>query len=211
VKGVLNRSGDPKSSVGILDTGKTPLTYELLAGCDMRADIVNSLLGDVCLYRNQSECHIEYWRNNSIKIKAMEKLYLDGLIDGRIIVDGMASVGTLGLLAAISGADRVILNDAWLPAARNILINMEVNKEALGIDIQRIADIESLPQVGGNPVLVARASGFVDIEVYHGDLRKLDSVVPNCDICIIDTFPGINVEPFARKWREITQEKVITL
>lgn len=211
VKGVLNRSGDPKASIGILDTGKKPLTYELLAGCDMRADIVNSLLGDLCLYRNQGECHIEYWRNNSVKIKTMEKLYLDGLIDGRVIVDGMASVGTLGLLAALSGAGKVILNDAWLPAVRNLLINLEVNKEALGINIQRIADIESLPQVGGDPVLVARTAGLVDIEVYHGDFRKLDTVVPNCDICIIDTFPGIEAEPFAQKWREITAEKVIML
>lgn len=211
VKGILNRRSDPKASVGILDVDKKPRTYELLAGCDMRADIVTSLVGDLVLYRNQGECHIEFWRNNSIKIKAMEKMFLDGILDCKTIVDGMASVGTLGLLAALSGADKVILNDAWLPAVRNALLNLEVNKDALGVDVYPIANLRSLPAIGSEPVLVARASGLVDIEVYHGDFRKLDSVVPSCDVCIIDTFPGVDVEEFASKWREITTDKVITL
>ncbi len=128
VKGVLNRMSDPRISVGITDVGKKPCIYELLAGCDMRADIVNTLVGDLCLYRNQGECHIEFRRNNSVKIKTMEKLYLDGLIDGSVVVDGMASVGTLGFIAAMAGARKVILNDAWLPAIKNLLINLEVNR-----------------------------------------------------------------------------------
>ena len=211
VKGVLNRTFDQKISVGILDVGKKPCTYELLAGCDLRADIVNSLVGDLCLYRNQGECHIEFRRNNSVKIKTLEKLYLDGLIDGSIVVDGMASVGTLGFMAAMSGAKKVVLNDVWLPAIKNLLINLEVNRETLGIEIERIADLSMLPAIGDEPVLVARASGNVDLEVYHGDFRKLEKVVPACDVCIIDTFPGISPDVFAKKWREITTKKVITL
>ena len=147
----------------------------------------------------------------SVKIKTMEKLYLDGMIDGSVVVDGMASVGTLGLMAALGGAKKVILNDAWLPAVRNILVNLEVNKEALGITIQRKADLASLPIVGDEPVLVATASGPVDIAVYHGDFRKLNSVVSGCDICIIDTFPAVDPAEFVKPWQEITSKKVITL
>ncbi len=211
VKGVLKRSGKPSDSVGIMDTGLKPHTYEIMAGCDMRADIVTSLLGDLCLYRNQSECHIEFWRNNSVKIKAIDKLFLDGLLECHVVVDGFASVGTLGLMAALGGAKKVILNDAWLPAVRNILINLEVNKELLGVEISRTADLRLLPAIGDMPVLVARATGLVEIEVYQGDFRELDSVVQSCDVCIIDTFPGINPEEFAKKWREITTGKVVTL
>ncbi len=211
IKGVLNRMSDPKISVGIMDVSKKPCTYELLAGCDMRADIVNTLVGDLCLYRNQSECHIEFRRNNSVKIKTMEKLYLDGLIDKSIVVDGMASVGTLGFIAVMAGAQKVILNDAWLPAIKNLLINLEVNRENLGIRIDHIADMSLLPAIGDEPVLVARASGNAEIEVYHSDFRKLEKAVPTCDVCIIDTFPGVSPDVFVKKWQEITTKKVITL
>src|SRR5271157_632777 len=211
VKGILKRTGKPTDSVGILDTGIKPHVYELMAGCDVRADIVSSLLGDLCLYRNQSECHIEFWRNNSVKVKAIEKLFLEGYLECKVVVDGFSSVGTLGLLAALGGARKVILNDAWLPAVRNILINLEVNKGLLGIEVEKIADWRLLPEIGDVPVLVAKASGNVEIEVYHGDFRELDSVVPSCDVCIIDTFPGVDAEPFASKWRELAAHKVITL
>lgn len=211
VKGILKRKGRPSDSVGILDTGSKPHVYELMAGCDMRADVVSSLLGDLCLYRNQSECHIEFWRNNSVKVKAIEKLFLDGLLEGKTVVDGFASVGTLGLLAALGGAKKVILNDAWLPAIRNLLMNLEVNKDVLGVEVDRIVDPGLLPRVGGEPVLVARASGMVDIEVYHGDFRKLDKAVPSCDVCIVDTFPGVSPDEFARQWGKLTSEKVLTL
>ncbi len=211
VKGVLKRKGKPSDSVGILDTGSKPHVYELMAGCDVRADVVSSLVGDLCLYRNQSECHIEFWRNNSVKVKAIEKLFLDGLLEGKTVVDGFASVGTLGLLAALGGARKVIFNDAWLPAIKNLLLNLEVNREALGIEVDLISDLGRLPNVGDEPLLMARASGAVEIEVYHGDFRKLDRAVPSCDVCIIDTFPGVNPDEFVRKWGKITSEKVLTL
>lgn len=211
VKGVLKRGSKPSDSVGILDTGIKPLVYELMAGCDMRADIVSSMLGDLCLYRNHSECHIEFRRNNSVKIKTMEKLFLDGLLECHTVVDGFASVGTLGMMAALGGAKKVVLNDAWLPAVRNIIVNLAVNKGLLGVEVSRTADLRLLPAVGDLPVLAARASGLVEIEVYHGDFRELDGVVPTCDVCIIDTFPGVDPGPFVKKWREITTTKVVTL
>jgi hypothetical protein len=211
VKGVLKRKGKPSDSVGILDTGSKPHVYEIMAGCDVRADVVSCLLGDLCLYRGQSDCHIEFWRNNSVKVKAVEKLFLDGMLEGKVVVDGFASVGTLGLLSALGGAKKVILNDAWLPAIKNLLLNIEVNRDILGVKVEHIADMSTLPAVGDEPVLVARASGNVDIEVYHGDFRKLGSVVQACDVCIIDTFPGVSPDEFARKWQAITSGKVLTL
>jgi hypothetical protein len=211
VKGVLKRTGKQTDSIGILDTGLKPHLYELMAGCDMRADVVSSMLGDLCLYRNQSECHIEFRRNNSVKVKAVEKLFLDGFLERQTVVDGFASVGTLGMLAALGGAKKVILNDAWLPAVRNILLNLEANKGLLGVEVSRTADLSLLPAIGDLPVLVARATGLVEIEVYQGDFRELGSVVPSCDVCIIDTFPGVDPEPFARRWREITTRKVVVL
>lgn len=211
VKGVLRRHGRPSDSVGILDTGAKPHVYELMAGCDMRADLVSCMLGDLCLYRSQSDCHIEFWRNNSVKIKAIEKLFMDGLLDGTVIVDGFASVGTLGLLAAMGGAKKVILNDAWLPAIKNLLLNIEINQDILGVEIERIVDLSKLPQVADEPMLVAKASGNVELEVYFGDFRKLDRAVKACDVCIIDTFPGMSPDEFIGQWQGLARKKVITL
>jgi len=42
VKGVIERKGEPGQPVGILDADHTPHTYNLLAGCDVRGDIVSS-------------------------------------------------------------------------------------------------------------------------------------------------------------------------
>lgn len=211
VRGVLDRRSRPSESVGLLDTGSRPLVYGLKAGCDMRADLVSCLLGDLCMYRGQSDCHVEFNRNGSVKVRAIERLYLDGLLEGGTVVDGFASVGTLGLLAALGGAEKVVLNDAWLPAIRNILLNLEVNRGPLDIEITRMADTARLPLVGDEPVLVARASGPAEIEVYQGDFRKLDRAVPACDVCIIDTFPGVDPGEFARKWRGLAAKKVLTL
>jgi hypothetical protein len=211
VKGVLKRTGGPLKSVGITDVRVKPHTYRLLAGCDMRADIVNSLLGDMAFYRSQSQMHIEFRRNNSTKIKVLERLFLDGGLEGRTIVDGLASAGTLGLLAAASGSKRVILNDAWLPAVKNILINIEANKKTLGVEMRMIADPDGLPMISDEPTLVARASGVVDIDVYHADFRRLADLIKECDVCVIDTFPGVSPDDFVRAWQGITKDKVVTL
>lgn len=211
VRGVLKRTGGPLKSVGIVDVGVQPHTYELLAGCDMRADIVSCLLGDMAFYRNQGQMHVEFRRSNSMKIKVLERMFLEGELEGRTVVDGMASAGTLGLLAAASGARRVILNDAWLPAINSMLLNIEVNKKALGVELRMLAAAEGLPRISREPTLVARASGAVDIDVYHADFRQLARVIKGCDVCIVDTFPGVSPDDFVKAWQGITKDKVVTL
>ena len=210
-KGVLKRTGGPLRSVGITDVCAKPHTYQLLAGCDLRADIVNSLLGDMAFYRNQGQMHVEFRRNNSTKIQILERMFLDGELQDKTVVDCLASAGTLGLLAAAGGARRVILNDAWLPAVKSMLINIEANKKALGVKLRLITATGELPAVSREPTLVARASGAVEIDVYHADARALAGVVKGCDVCIIDTFPGISPDDFVKAWQGITKDKVITL
>ncbi len=211
IKGVLKRHGGPRKSVGLLDTCEQPHLYELLAGCDVRADVLNSLIGDLCFYRRQSLMHIEFWRNNSVKIKILEKMFLDGDIAGKVVVDGMASAGTLGLLAAEAGAKKVILNDAWLPAVESMILNIEANKELLDVTLEPVAPLQSQPLIGDEPVLIARASGSVELEVYHGDIRKLAPVVKSCDICIIDPFPGMSAAEFVQCWSGVVKGKIVTL
>lgn len=205
VKGVIKRTGSQSQSVGILDTDSMPHTYELLAGCDMRCDVVTSSFGELCIYKSQSKIHIEF---NNTKIKKIEQLYLQGEFDNACVVDGFCGPGTLGLLSVLAGAREVMLNDAWLPALQNAILNVKVNSDILGVRIDfETPDYNKL--IGDEPVLLAKADGAADVRIYHGDVRKLDRVVKECDVCLIDTFPSVNPAEFAALCKSIAMRVVV--
>lgn len=205
IKGVIKRKGSQSQSIGIPDTGSMPHTYELLAGCDMRCDIVASSFGELCIYKNQSKIHIEF---NNTKIAKIEELYFKGELDNCSVVDGFCGPGTLGLLAALGGAKKVIFNDACLPAVRNTILNINANSGILGLKMElETPDYDTL--IGDEPILLAKAGGTSEILVYHGDIKKLKSAVDGCDICIIDTFPSVNPAVFIHQCREIAKKVVV--
>lgn len=195
IKGVILSRGVP----GIRGSLTSPNENVLLAGCDMRADVVQSLFGELVIYKSQSKIHIEFSRQRSPKMKILEQLYAQGRI--RDVTDGLSGPGTLGLMCALAGAKRVVLNDAWSPAVQNIILNLMVNKKLLGIEQIEYLEIEYLERinastsyVGQEPMLVCRASGECDIEVYHGDLGRLFSKARPTELCLIDHFPGENTK-----------------
>lgn len=205
IKGVIKRKGLQSQSIGILDIDSSPHTYELLSGCDMRCDIVSSLFGELCIYKNQSRIHIEF---NNTKIIKMEQLYLNGELENAVVVDGFCGPGTLGLLCILAGARKVIFNDAWLPALRNTILNIKVNSSLLGIEvIYENSDHNEL--IGDDPMLLASAKGKAEVMVYHGDIRKLDMVYKGSDICLIDTFPSVNPAQFMAACKDIAKKTVI--
>lgn len=205
VKGVIKRTGSQSQGVGILDTDIRPHTYELLAGCDMRCDIVSSSFGELCIYKNQSKIHIEF---NNTKIRKIEQLYLQGELGGAVVVDAFCGPGTLGLLCVLAGARAVILNDAWLPALKNAILNIRANSDILGLKIGFEAENYD-KTIGDEPVLLAKAEGAAEIMVYHGDARKLGTIVKECDICLIDTFPSVNPAGFAALCRDFAKKVVV--
>lgn len=185
VKGVILSRGVP----GVSDLRHGPKENVLLAGCDMRADVVQSLFGDLVIYKSQSKIHIEFPRASAPKMGILENLYFQGKLSD--VIDGLCGPGTLGLACVLAGAKRVILNDIWLPAVENAMINLEMNRDLLGIEkVERLEMPTSA--VGKEPVLVGRASGACEIEVYHGDLSRLFSRVKPASLCLIDHFPGSN-------------------
>ncbi len=205
IKGVIRRKGHPSKSIGLHDTEIVPHTYELLAGCDMRCDVVASIFGELCIYKSQSSIHVEF---NNTKIRKIEALYITGELDGAVVVDGFCGPGTLGLLCALGGAKKVILNDAWLPAVKNAILNIKANSGMLGTKIDfELTGYDKL--IGDEPVLMAKAGGNTEIVVYHGDIRKLAGVAGKCDICLIDTFPSVNPGKFAAMCRGFSRKTVI--
>ena len=205
IKGIIKRMGTPSQSVGILDTNSKPHIYELLAGCDVRCDVVASSFGELCIYKSQSKIHIEFGRESPEKMQVLEGLYMQGHLTGKTVVDGFCGPGTLGLMCVLAGAEHVILNDAWWTAIENTLINIEANKEMLGmgvgIKVEKFVDTSTLPDIGDEPVHVAQAKGDgIVIDVFQGDFRKLLNVdeVDKFDICLIDTYPSVDATGFAK-------------
>jgi len=194
IKGVILSRG----VAGVVDSGKKPLENVLLAGCDLRADISQSLFGETVIYKNQSRMHIEFSRQSAPKMRILEQLYLQGKL--RDVVDGLSGPGTLGLMCVLAGARRVVLNDVWLAGVQNVLLNLEANRSLLGIDEIEYPET-SKSAVGKEPVLVGRAHGLCEIEVYHGDLLRLFSRVRPADICLIDHFPGANIAEMEKACR----------
>ncbi|MCE8422538.1 MAG: methyltransferase [Candidatus Methanoperedens sp.] len=207
IKGVIKRSGSQSQSVGILDTDSKPHTYELLSGCDMRCDVISSLFGELTIYRNQSLIHIEF---NNNKIKSLEEMYLKGEFDNAKVFDGFCGPGTLGLFSILAGAKKVILNDAWLPAIDNVILNILVNSELLGVRLYfQLQDINKRDRIGDEPELMAKASGMAGIEVYHGDIRKTAKILKECDICLIDTFPSVDPYEYITIFKDIAKKVAV--
>ncbi len=204
IKGVIKRRGSISQSVGILDTNATPHTYELLSGCDMRCDVVSSCMGELCIYKNQSKIHVEFYNT---KIKKIETMYLKGEFDNKVIVDALCGPGTLGLLCALGGAKKVILNDAWLPAVKNAILSIKMNSKILGVEMEFEDNDDIL--IGNQPHLMAVAKGMTEIMVYHGDIRKLSEEVKKCDICLLDCFPAVDASEFMLHCREISRKVVV--
>ena len=120
-------------------------------------------------------------------MRILEELYFQGKL--RDVTDGLCGPGTLGLMCVLAGAQRVVFNDAWLPAVEDLLVNLEVNRGLLGIEeIELIEPPQGM--VGSDPLLLARARGACQIEVYHGDLCRLFSRARPTGLCLIDHFPG---------------------
>lgn len=183
IKGVILSKGVP----GVYRSGTKPLENVLLAGCDIRADICQSLFGELVIYKSQSKIHIEFSRQSAPKMRILEQLCLRGRASE--VVDGLSGPGTLGLMCALAGSKRVVLNDAWLPAVQNVLLNLEANKRLLGIEEIEYPE-KPTGMVGKEPVLVGRARGPCAIEVYHGDLTRLFERARPAGLCLIDHFPG---------------------
>lgn len=190
VKGVMK--GNIKEVVGIKDANSQPNIYELLSGCDMRCDIVSTPNGPLCIYRKQSEIHLEFSKPVSPKVQRLEK-YLEKY-EHPLVMDCTCGPGTLGIAALKNGAQKVVFNDLWPPSIEMTLLNLEVN----GFKVESLYS---------NSSLVAEGEKF---QVYCADLMELkDDLNEEFDLCIIDTFPDVDVKQFVDAVKQLCTEVVV--
>lgn len=190
VRGVLK--GDIRKTVGIKDSDSNPHVYELLAGCDLRYDIIQTPYGALGIYKYQHEIHIEFPRIKSPKIEILEKA-LKGY-DRPIVLDCTCGPGTLGIACLKAGARKVVFNDIWNPAIETTLINLEANGFPVKLS-------------GNKDKLIAYGDKF---KVYSMDIRELtNSLDEKFDICIIDTFPGVDTTEFVEATSKLGKKVVV--
>lgn len=190
VKGVLK--GDARKTVGIKDSDSNPHVYELLAGCDLRCDIIQTPYGALGIYKYQHEIHIEFPEIKSPKIEILEKTLKD--YDKPTVLDCTCGPGTLGITCLKARARKVVFNDIWNPAIETALINLEAN----GFPVKLL---------GSEGELIASGDKF---EVYSKDIRELANCLDEkFDICIIDAFPGVDTTEFVEAAGKLGKKVVI--
>lgn len=190
VKGVLR--GDVRKTVGIKDSDSNPHVYELLAGCDLRCDIIQTPYGVLGIYKYQHEIHIEFPKIKPPKIEILEKALKN--FDMPTVLDCTCGPGTLGITCLKAGARKVVFNDIWNPAIETTLINLEAN----GFQVKP-SDSED--------ELIASGDKF---EVYSTDIRELANCLDEkFDICIVDTFPGVDTIEFVEAASKLGKKIVV--
>ena len=207
VRGVV-KTGNFIPGLATNDLNTVPRTYELLAGCDVRADIYPLATGPLVLYKQQSLIHIEFPRGDYPKLDAVTKHV--GKPPVPFFVDACSGAGTLGLAAACLGVPHVIMNDAWYASAFWSAFNLEVNRDYLKLDRVRIFEqFEDMARhpVSREPIKIAETEGEQVIEVYQGDFQKLDLVIPKetKPVTALDIFEKNNRDAVAailRDWQE---------
>jgi len=172
------------------DLNTVPKVYDLLAGCDVRADVFPLWTGPLVMYKQQSLIHIEFPRGNDLKIRAVEKRV--GKPPVNDFIDACSGAGTLGLTAACLGVPHVVMNDAWYASAFWSAFNLEVNRDYLKLKKIRVyeqyQDLQKHP-VAKEPVKIAETEGEQVIEVYQGDFRLLYQVLSaGSPLSAIDVF-----------------------
>jgi hypothetical protein len=191
-----------------MDLSVVPRTYELLAGCDVRADVFYTQHSPVVVYKQQSLIHIEFPRGYDPKIVNVGVHLRHSL--PRAFVDASCGVGTLGIIAAQYGVPHVIMNDAWYAAAFWAAFNLSVNAGSFPAgEIHILEDYASMAShpVAREPRRIAYCEGKQLIEVYQGDFRNLPPLFPERDrvVTVIDLFekgdPGLN-ERIKKEWRD---------
>jgi hypothetical protein len=207
LRGIVKK-GDFVPGITNPDLHSVPKVYELLAGCDVRADVFPLWTGPMVMYKQQSLIHIEFPRMGYPKIRAVE--HHVGKPPVTNFVDACSGVGTLGLTAACLGVPHVVMNDAWYASAFWSAFNLEVNRGYLKISrvkiFEQLQDMQKHP-VTIDPIKIAETEGDQVIEVYQGDFHQLFGVLspgsnPLTALDIFDKKDLTSLEQTKREWLE---------
>ncbi|MGZ5561849.1 MAG: hypothetical protein ACXWER_05020, partial [Halobacteriota archaeon] len=111
-------------------------------------------------------------------------------IAGRVVLDALAGPGTLSLMSVLMGAQKVILNDAWLPAVENAYLNLQANREILGIRTLRRASVKKRASSRTPNLYCTATTDHTVIELYHGEFEEFNIQDFGVQLILFDSFPS---------------------
>ncbi len=190
--------GDPSRVIGVIDTQTEAYTCQLLAGCDLRADLVTSAYGQLLIYKTQSKIHIEH--DNRAKMRKLGNIP----VDGAVVFDALTGPGTLGLMSVLMGATKVIMNDVWYPAITDAYLNVCVNKNVLGLHSTKRISCQDLGSDAAPTLYGTARGGDTELELYLGDFEQFSDYDFEADVILVDSFPGMEsrLQPTIRKIKQ---------
>ncbi|MCX6686174.1 MAG: hypothetical protein NTV10_05995 [Methanoregula sp.] len=206
LRGVV-KSGNFTPGIADPDLNTVPKVYDLLAGCDVRADVFPLQTGPLVMYKQQSLIHIEFPRGGYPKIRSVEQHV--GQPPAPFFVDACCGVGTLGLTAACMGVPHVVMNDAWYASAFWSAFNLEINRDYLKLKkikiFEQFEDMQKHP-VAKEPIKIAETEGEQAIEVFQGDFRLLYRVLsagtPLTALDLFDKNDRITIDAILKDWHQ---------
>jgi len=230
VKGVIK--GNPKDTVGIVDIDSEAISYELLAGSDVRSDILQSPVGKIIINKIQHLSYLEFPPSMENKIKKIwEYIQAKHLTKEEFkelnIIDGTCGNGTLGIFLLKSGVKKIIFNDIWKPSAVMTSMNLKAN----GFEIIE----ENYKKITMDKITIMDkiATGY-NFEVYNLSFEELaeklfknqtakekilkknvdennkdKTAISKFDLCIIDCFPGVDTIDFEKTARLLSKDVLI--
>jgi hypothetical protein len=190
IRGVI-RSSKAVPGLSDIDLDGIPDIYDLLAGCDVRANIFTTQNEKVVIYKQQSTIHIEFPRGFDPKIIEVGSRVRH--FKPQIFVDACSGAGTLGIIAGLYDIPHVVLNDAWYAAAFWSAYNLKVNRENLNFEELKMFfsydEMKRRPVVKEMQKIAETEGGSQYFEVYQGDCLQLHTVLPDhVDLTVIDLF-----------------------
>ncbi len=162
VKGVLK--GNSNDTVGIKDSNSEAIFYNLLAGDDIRCDIIKIPNDNNSSTNSSSNSQLnEYQKNNETiainKIQHLTYLEFPPSIETKInkvsdylnsygskeiaklnILDGTCGNGSIGIFLLKKGTNKVIFTDIWKPATFMTAVNLKAN----GFETNFLTDFEDI-------------------------------------------------------------------
>ncbi|MDL2246321.1 SAM-dependent methyltransferase [Methanobrevibacter sp. OttesenSCG-928-K11] len=202
-RGVLK--GNVQETVGILQKDSDITQYELLAGSDIRSDIINTLikkndkLNKIIINKNQSKINIEVASTTETKLLKLYN-YLENNKEFKNnhsklkVIDGTCGAGATGIFLLMYGFNEIILNDIYSEAIATTLNNLKTN----GFDFKKCENKEEIA-IGENFKVYNMA--FEDLSV------KLKS--DEYDLCILDCFTGVDCSYLEKEAEKIAKNVLL--
>ena len=180
IRGVLK--GDPIVTVGILNKDAGIENYELLAGSDIRSDVINTFiqnedLNQIIINKEQSKINIEVASTTETKLLKLYNYLKQDEFQGDIsklkVIDGTCGAGACSIFLLKYGFKNLILNDIYKEAINTSLKNLEIN----GFNYELVEDLDEVA-VGKNFKVYNMA--FEDLALNFGKNEF--------DLCVVDGF-----------------------